>query len=96
MAGLGRAQSKFGLAAVFASIGALMGFGKGYGGTVEHARKSSVHGHPVLRMLLKSSNPRSNWPGQRYPGYCSGAQETLRRARRFDNGVTADNYREAQ
>lgn len=51
MAGLGRAQSKFGLQALFATLGAFVRLGMGGAQAKEEAHKG--HGHPYHRVVLK-------------------------------------------
>lgn len=50
MAGLGRAQSKFGLQALFATLGSFLRLGMG---SKQEKERLRTMGHPVLRKVLK-------------------------------------------
>lgn len=81
MAGLGRIQQRFNAAVVM--VLTLAGFG-GLAGESGARKAAAGGGQPIARKYIKSSNPRSNTPGMRYQGYCSGRRETARRAARMN------------
>lgn len=91
MAGLARAQQRFGLAALFATLGSFLRLGA-HGNASKEAQQGS--GHPIHRMLLKGRLDGMWAPrrGYDYPGYCYGTREARRRAKRGDWGVTLNNW----
>jgi hypothetical protein len=82
MAGLGRIQQKFNAAVI--TLLSLAGLRNMAAAGDASKQAAAGYGHPIHAKLLKSSNPNANTPGRPYQGYCSGAGETARRAKRHD------------
>ncbi len=69
MAGLGRTQQRFGIAALFGTLAALFTSSRKSSALDKFNTASGGYGHPLLKKYLHRNPTNKGEPGYDYPGY---------------------------